>query len=235
VRLLDFDGEFFVLDALGAGALAGLLAGGADAAIAHLQEAGFERAAARAEAEALCRELTRRSLLVDATDRPEGLVPYRARRYTIADKWLAASIRGVIDWAGTPRRLAAGLFPLVKLSLMSRGWERTVELFGSVAATRPAGLEVQREPLERIARQLFARSLLRAECKERSLLYWTLARCFGVDVDLVVGIRLYPFGGHCWCESNSQVLTDDIYCCAAYQPVLRYRFACDHFLRENLC
>jgi len=90
--------------------------------------------------------------------------------------------------------------------------------------------------LERVVRDCFARSLLRAECKERSLLYWALARRFGVEASLIVGIRLYPFGGHCWCESGGQVLTEDPYCCAAYQPVLRYRFTHGgSLLRERLC
>lgn len=71
-------------------------------------------------------------------------------------------------------------------------------------------------------RRAAANHMVRAECKERALSCWALARQSGLRASLMVGIRTFPFEGHCWCELNQTVFSDDRDRCDQYTPVASY-------------
>jgi hypothetical protein len=60
------------------------------------------------------------------------------------------------------------------------------------------------------------------ECQERAIVCWRLLRELGLPARLIVGIDLYPFLGHCWCECEAQVVSDDAQRCYRFVPVIVY-------------
>jgi hypothetical protein len=66
------------------------------------------------------------------------------------------------------------------------------------------------------------RHWLRVDCKERALTAWAVARRKGVDATVVIGLRLYPLGGHAWCRVGDRIIADNPEFCAAHKPILEY-------------
>lgn len=57
-------------------------------------------------------------------------------------------------------------------------------------------------------------------CLARSLAFFMMASNHGRSVDLVIGVRMKPFGAHCWVESDNVVLNDDLESVQEYTPIL---------------
>jgi hypothetical protein len=121
-------------------------------------------------------------------------------------------------------------------------WETTVEVCGKIAnrcksrqlQSRAGGMTAK--DINKLVKQLVSRSILQAECKERALLFWVLAWSVHLSTTLVVAVRLYPFGGHCWCECDGNVMTDDEIRCAMFQPIRRYQLdPAGKVQHEDLC
>ena len=41
----------------------------------------------------------------------------------------------------------------------------------------------------------------------------------GLDADLVIGVRTYPFHAHCWLQAGSVVLNETLHDAAGHTPI----------------
>lgn len=57
-------------------------------------------------------------------------------------------------------------------------------------------------------------------CLKRSYLQLRYLRRLGLDADWVIGVRTWPFMAHCWLQSGSVALDDDVERLVAYTPIL---------------
>lgn len=57
-------------------------------------------------------------------------------------------------------------------------------------------------------------------CRFRSLVLIRYLSFFGVKADWVFGVRLSPFGAHCWVTLDREVLTDPLDTVLEYTPIL---------------
>ena len=60
-----------------------------------------------------------------------------------------------------------------------------------------------------------------AECLHRSLIGYKLLRRMGVEVELVVGVKKFPFGSHAWIEYDNEIINDLKEIRSSYHEVLR--------------
>lgn len=74
--------------------------------------------------------------------------------------------------------------------------------------------------MSRCVRKQAGHSWLNVECKEISLTSWSLLRRLGASPELFVGVELYPFAAHAWCEAGGEVIADTPDRCMRYTPVL---------------
>jgi hypothetical protein len=122
-------------------------------------------------------------------------------RFLLVATWLSLRLFG---WASSVAALRV-LFPRTVAPGRPDEWDRTIDR------------------IDRLVRDAAARHVFPVECKERALCCWALLRSGGWPADLVVGVDLFPFLGHCWCESGDRTLSDDRHRCDRFVPVLRYR------------
>src|SRR5262249_24717675 len=116
---------------------------------------------------------------------------------------------------------------LARLSLRFFGWAQTVTAWRRVPS-RPAppappdewrtAARAVGETVSRVA----ASHALAVGCKERSLCCWSLLRAEGVTAALTVGVFLFPFEGHCWCQAGPWVAGDDHDVCKRFTVVAAY-------------
>jgi hypothetical protein len=164
----------------------------------------------------------------------KGLIRHRGLGLRLSKRrWLLASLavrpilRGIHAWPGSVRVKAKVLLGLAYLSL------RLLGLSGTIAAWRQyhrhsraweghGDRETVVREVDEAVRCGATYHFLNTECKERALCCWSLLRAHGFPAQIVLGIALYPFAGHCWCELDGQVLTDDEDRCERFTPVLTY-------------
>jgi len=234
MRLLDLRGSFFVLDAKTGRVLRALLESGIEQATTVIAQAqALDLSSAREDVEGFVAELKRTRLLQADVGSAVG----HTRKRALVLRTVAAALAGSMT---EPTRFGRRLLFLIKLVLTWASWEDAVEMCATLTHRRPStrygGPATTLSALDHLVRRLTARHPLRAECKERALLFWTMAHQLGFAVDLVVGVRLYPFEGHCWCEHTGNVLSDEADRCVLFQPVRRYRFGLYGALeRETVC
>jgi hypothetical protein len=108
------------------------------------------------------------------------------------------------------------------------GWPRTIAIWRRLFPVRP--LERLAPAAEALAHAIddavctaAAWNPFGVACKERALSCWALARGAGLPATLVIGVELFPFSGHCWCEAGPWVLSDHAENCVPYLPILRYQ------------
>jgi hypothetical protein len=112
-----------------------------------------------------------------------------------------------------------------RFSLRWLGWAETVRLWDRSHPQPEESENRDASALDRIdsaVRVAASRSLVRAECKERSLACLALFRGSGVAADLVVGMNLTPFEGHVWVEAGGKIFSDHPEHCRIFEPFLRY-------------
>ena len=133
-----------------------------------------------------------------------------------ASRWLIRWLPGQVGF----------LLALAWLCVRLLGWARTVELWDHLPGCSPSLPAEQHaayiDSLENTVRGGAARHLLPIECKERALCCWLLLREAGLPACMVVGIDLFPFLGHCWCEVGERIVSDDAARCTRFVPVLSY-------------
>lgn len=117
------------------------------------------------------------------------------------------------------------LLMLAHLSFGIFGWARTIYIWQKLFIHRSAKdcNENLARRIDEAVREIATSHILKVECKERALCCWFLLRAAGISATLVVGINLFPFAGHCWCESDSLILSDYEDHCDRFTPVLRYQ------------
>lgn len=217
-RLLDMGGSFFALTRSGAEMVQGVLTDGAAATVATLAgNYGVEQDRIRSDLDTLLGELVTARLIEANGD------PSRSRG------WRGACARALVPLAlSVPgvTRAPRALLAVARMSFLAFGWSDTVSAFGKSLRAKAAGSPAAPDSAE-VARiddmiRAAAARMPSVACKERALGAWYLLGRQGVPVSLVVGIQLYPLGGHCWCEADGRVITDFADHCAAYKPVARY-------------
>lgn len=217
-RLLDMSGSFFALSRSGAELLGGLLTNGAEQTIKSLSDK-YAVEAERIETD--LRQLLDKLL-------SSGLIQAGGRRslWARVRSGLARSIVPVLLRLPRLERSPLALLTVARLCFLAFGWADTVAAWGrnldrsglGIAPAADAGLLTRVDDAIRGA----AARLPSVACKERALSAWYVLRRNGVPASLVVGVQLYPLGGHCWCEVGSRVLTDFADHCRSYLPVVRY-------------
>ncbi|WZX99284.1 lasso peptide biosynthesis B2 protein [Bacillus sp. FSL W7-1360] len=60
-----------------------------------------------------------------------------------------------------------------------------------------------------------------AQCLHRSLIGFKLARKKGIKVQMVIGVKKFPFSSHAWLEYNNSVINDGQSVRENYREVLR--------------
>jgi hypothetical protein len=224
-RLLDMGGRFYGMPALSTAMLTGALRDGSDEAARRLaDEYGVPTERVRADLDRFLGDLAVRGLVIApgarvcrslrAGDLAAGAVLLAAR----------AARRALRPW---PTAWAWALVTLARLSLRALGWARTVTIVRTLGTPEP-GAGARGDWADAVARTdelvraIAARHVLMLECKERAMGCWALLRSAGWPAELVVGVDLFPFLGHCWCESGAWTVSDDRSRCERFVPVIRY-------------
>lgn len=60
---------------------------------------------------------------------------------------------------------------------------------------------------------------LRLNCVSRTRALKYFLACYGVDTDMIVGVRLHPFSAHCWLQVDDIVLNDTLEGIAPYTVI----------------
>lgn len=132
------------------------------------------------------------------------------------------SARGALE----ARETAIGMRDVFRLllALIRTGWRiyrgRHVASFSAVPLPPCSSGDLQRLDLA-IAklRRLRLYVPTPSRCLPAALTASFFVRQFGVDVDLVFGVRGHPFDAHCWIERGGIVLDDELDRIAAYTPI----------------
>jgi len=218
-RLLDFGSRFYGLSVVATQMLRATLEFGPDAAAERLaQDYGVASERVHGDLTTFLASLERKQLICRKNDR-------------------RIAARGSIIWAViVPMlwgvRLVPGqraktwlLLTLAYLNCQMLGWAYTVKAWRTGCPRRSTSVDdptaVMRE-IDAAARSVAAsHPLLPAECKERALTTWALARTAGLPAELVVGVHPFPLEGHCWCVYNGDIYSDDNERCSQFKPVWR--------------
>lgn len=218
-RLLDMSGSFYALSETAAMLLESALrlpVKEAAAEVAAMYHIGETRA--ETDLRSLLDELRAKGALG-----PSG-EPRRSRgRKGILARILKPFLRGVLL---IPMPLPVKTRLLLGLAFLSHrwcGWTTTLATWREASGfgCRRVATSAQIESVSCCVREQAARSWLNVECKEIALCSWTLLRGIGASPALMVGVELYPFAAHAWCEAGGVVIADTPDRCAHYTPILR--------------
>jgi hypothetical protein len=155
-----------------------------------------------------------------------------ARRTTPRQRlaWLAYPLallwtRNPLRWTGAKAFL---LMTLTFFSVRAFNWTNTVRVLERASAKGSASRTQSSDPviattIETAVLRAIARHPLTVSCKERALTAWVLARAAGLPAHVQLGIDLFPFGMHCWCQHGPQIIADRYEGrCDRYTPILTY-------------
>jgi len=223
-RLLDLGGQFYALSGISTVMLRETLTHGVSAAAAQVSaQFRADPEQVKADLAAFLADLEAKGVVRRGPAPPPTRPPW-------ASGVLRAVLAGIYRLARSPRTRAWLLLGLAQLSLRLVGWPATVAVWEQ--STPKAGKSAPAEgraahvrTVDETVRRVTATHLLSTGCKERSLCAWSLLRAAGMPATLLVGIALFPFEGHCWCQSGDQVLGDDPEECERYTVVARYESA----------
>jgi len=115
------------------------------------------------------------------------------------------------------------------LSLRLLGWAETLRRWrcppvSSETAGSDTAIDYVTTLVDRLVREEAAgKWFFHCACKERALVAaYCLHRCFGLQADVVIGMRPVPFGVHAWTTCAGRLLTDDPARIATFRPMLRF-------------
>ena len=221
-RLLDLAGNVCAITTTGTAMLEMVLRGqdfdAACQALADLFHADLHQV--HRDMKAFLLDLERQHLLV-----PPGST--RRRTWAVGRKlcWLIAPILYLCTLK--PDRLLKSkawiLLTIAYLSTRAFGWPNTVsiwELCTSASQARRGKSSDDAGMLSTIdaaATRAITGHPLNLGCRERALCCQALACAAGLPTKIVLGIELFPFALHCWCESGSRIVAD------------RYEGRCDRY------
>jgi hypothetical protein len=222
-RLLDMDGCFYALSAMGATMLQETLQHDTLTAAQRIAtHYGVQTQQVQEDIEPFLSELERRRLI----HRRETRRTYKTTR-TLPFLAFAAARRVIHGYGGSLRSKAWILLTVARLSFDLFGWAHTMagwqRYFRQVA---PQALIQESEDtmraIDEAVRAVAAEHVFAMGCKERSLCCWALLRSVGIPAAVVLGINLFPLASHCWCESGPWTLSDYQDQCEKFTPVVRY-------------
>lgn len=222
-RLLNMDGAFYALSDIGAEMLRGVLDSGVPETVRDLaRNYGVEPERVCADLRELLGKL-RKARLVRT-----GAVPSRAQRLRTAAIGFAVAriLRLVIASPSSDDGRVVALLVFARLCFALLGWAQTVLLWSRARPRSATGCDNPNsaqliERIDTTVRRCAAR-LPAIACKERALCAWYLLCRQDIPSTLVVGIRLFPLEGHCWCAVGSRTLTDFPDRCETYTPIICY-------------
>lgn len=224
-RLLDMSGRFYAVSALGARMLQDTLAQGTAAAVRSIAaQYRVDTTQVQRDVDTFLHELAKARLICHPLRRGRG----RQASSIVTSLLLLPTLRGIYRCTPSLRSRAWALLTLARLALPLFGWARTVAVWQQFHRQQrtekpslPAGA-ARITAIDEAVRAAAARHLLTMECKERAVCCWSLARAAGLPATLVVGINVFPLHGHCWCEIDHWIISDDRDRCARFHPVVTY-------------
>jgi Transglutaminase-like superfamily/Coenzyme PQQ synthesis protein D (PqqD) len=227
-RLVDLAGSACAITNSGAAMLEMVLGRSFEAAAEALaQQFPFNVSQARSDMESFLVELTSQGLLV---------APGSTKRSTWSLRkhltWLMAPIVYCCT-LGAPKWLTLKAWILLTASYLSTrlfGWPNTVRVWQacSSASHRRQGSQSiddsgTLDAIDTIVRRAIMHHPLNLGCKERALCCQALTHAAALPARIVLGVDLFPFGLHCWCESGSRVVADRYEGrCDRYTPLATY-------------
>lgn len=138
-----------------------------------------------------------------------------------------ASLLETLDVTGRPSLWLPDLVEVAALVQAARravARRRLPRAFAGIAAARKSGsLRHDADRRDRLTgRFLAARSLLPlpAKCLHDTLALSRFLARRRVQADLVIGVKLHPFGAHCWLQDGTVVLNDTLGSARDYRAVL---------------
>jgi hypothetical protein len=224
VCLLDMGRKYYALPALGAEMLTRTMEGGIAAAVAPIADRyGVDPQRVHADLTALLSELCDQGLIRPKSARESGFDP-GTRLGRLLLRPLLVLI--YLIWHSWDAR-ATALLTLAYLSFRLLGWVRTIAVWRACFqphSNSRTGEERQHllEAMDEAVRRSASSHFLAVNCKERGLCCWALGRAAGFPAAMVIGINPFPLAGHCWCEADGQILSDDLEHCENFVPVIRY-------------
>lgn len=223
-RLLNMDGYFCAIPAVGAVMLQEVLTQGVAPAV-HLIAArfGIDTKRVHRDLEIFLNDLERWRFLRRRGTAWRG----HPSRVPLTCGLFAPALSLVTRCVHKPRTKSYALLTLAWLSFRLFGWTQTLTAWRRSFPDHASSASLpQREAAARtiseVVRATASYHPLGMGCKERALICWALCRTAGVPAALVLGISLYPLTSHCWCESGAFVLSDDRDRCARFTPLRRY-------------
>jgi len=224
-RILDLGGNVCAISETGTMMLESVLRDGVDRASMTLA-AYFGTAVERIrhDTDLLLHDLVRQGLLVAPGIRqPDRSL--RARCSAFIAPIVAMCVRSPIR---SLRVKASLLLGLSYISNRMLGWAITVEIWKRVTSLVSAKKELREaetlDTIDAVVAEAMAVFPLNVGCKERALCCWALTRAAGIPARIVLGIDLFPFALHCWCEYGSRVLADRSEGrCDRYTPIMAYQ------------
>ena len=224
-RLIDLGGDSYGLPEVSTTLLELTLREGPDAAavaVARRSRVPVERV--RADLESFLGDIHRRGLLA----RRGNPVPRRGTLRGAVARPLAWAIRLALRSPLSDGGKARAALGVIHVGLQLVGWPATVELCreasrldrGPVPGASDSPDRLAR--IDRAVREAVACCIFPVDCKARALCCWLLIRSAGLPARLVVGVDLFPFLGHCWCESGAVLMADRPERCGRFHPVLNY-------------
>jgi hypothetical protein len=107
------------------------------------------------------------------------------------------------------------------------GWTDTVRVWDRAGAELIKSKDVAAsgvlDAIDSVVTTVMARHPFTVSCKERALCCWVLARAAGIPARIRLGVDLFPFGLHCWCEHETRIVADRFEGrCDRYTPILVY-------------
>lgn len=224
LRIFDLSGHFFAVPAVGAQMLRTVLEKGVVAAVHQIAtQYRVNPHQVRTDVETFMQDLQKQRLVYHRYTRRsqpqiETVLPYLL---------FFPVLCFVKRCLGNTQAAAWMLLVLARLSFSLCGWTQTLRVWQR--CFQPTGKLIATDTcqdtigaVDEVIRYAAAKHIFKVECKERALSCWALARTAGVSVKLIIGVRLFPLQGHCWCVFDAHVFGDDQDRCKDYMPVVTY-------------
>jgi hypothetical protein len=223
-RLLDLGGNFYAISATGATMLFETLRQGTVAAAHKIAvQYNVDIHQVRRDLQVFLEGLEHERLL----HRP-GTPPARHRPQSITSSLALLPVLCCIHtWMPSVKARAWALLMLAYISIRVFGWPRTLRVWQCFYHKIPPRHDVREieqtaSAIDGAVRAVAADHPLHIACKERALCCWALLRFAGLPAKLLLGVDLFPFTSHCWCQLGSLVLSDDEDRCQRFTAVLSY-------------
>jgi hypothetical protein len=227
-RLINLAGEACAITSSGAAMLEMVLGNSFEAATAALaRQFPLNVSQARSDMESFLLELTSQGLLVSPGSMTRSSWSLRSGL-----AWIVAPIVYCCG-LGSPKWLKLKASILLTVSYISTrlfGWPNTLRVWHASASASHLRKSSQSgddcdtlDAIDTIVRRVIMRHPLNLGCKERALCCQAMTHAASLPAKIVLGVDLFPFGLHCWCESGSRVVADRYEGrCDRYTPLATY-------------